>query len=337
MEKNSLGIFELAEGVTTEQMSALFFDANALVEPSYRLSQLNARGQRYYYTWNADGNIEFYPSVTTILRNVMPENRFLTEWKLSLGKDESLAYTMERANYGSAIHGMLAELMINRKFSLASVREKLKKYAERENLPIGFVDAHEEEARADIVAFAKWMTDYDVRPFAVEVALYSPTYAYAGMIDLVCSMRKYAKDDKKNGSNDERILAICDYKSGKKGFYDEYAIQLELYRMMWNENFPDRPIERIFNIAPKDYLKTVKKQPSYNFEEQTDNDVLKKIPYLLGLYGCEQESMKNVTIVSGEIDLDNGEYGDVQIFTLAELVKAHHEEQEQDETPLFAE
>lgn len=338
----------LAMGVTSEQMEALYFNAAALHEPNYRLSQLNARGNRFYYTWDAEGNPVFFPSVTTILHNVMPENKYLTEWKLSLGKEESLAYTMERANYGSFIHGMLANLMINRKFALESVRGELKKYAERENLPAGFVDAHEEEAKADIVAFAKWMMDYDVRPYAVEVALYSPEYSYAGMIDCVCNMRAFSKEDeakdrakagddaKKLAKIEEkyssRLDAIVDFKSGKKGFYDEYAIQLELYRRMWNENFPDKPIERIFNIAPKDYLKTVNKRPSYSFEEQTENPVLKRIPYLLGMYEIMDESApRNVTIVSGNIDLDNNYYGNVDTYSLAELVKIHHDERDEDD------
>lgn len=317
---------ELALGVTTEEMRAMFFNATILREPSYCLRQLNSRGKRYYYTFLDDEPV-FFPSVTTILRNVMPENRFLTEWKLSLGKEESLAYTMERARYGSFVHGQIAELMISRRYDLDCVRERLARFVEREQLPLGFVDAHEEEAKADIKAFSKWMRDYDVQPLAVEVALYSPTHGYAGMLDCVCSLRKYAKDDKKNGSNTERINTIVDFKSGKKGFYDDYAIQLELYRIMWNENFPDTPIERIFNIAPKDWLKTVKKQPSYSFEEQTENPVLRKIPHLLALNALEEEEMKKITIVHGKIDLDSEEDNNVEILSLAELIKSHQKAQ----------
>lgn len=317
---------ELAMGVTTEEMRAMFFNATILREPSYSLRQLNSRGKRYYYTFLDDEPV-FFPSVTTILKNVMPENKFLTEWKLSLGKEEAIAYTMERARYGSFVHGQIAELMIARKYNLDLVRERLAKYVEREQLPLGFVDAHEEEAKADIKAFSKWMKDYDVQPLAVEVALYSPMYGYAGMIDCVCSMRKFYKEDKKNSKNEERINAIVDFKSGKKGFYDDYAIQLELYRMMWNENFPDTIIERIFNIAPKDWLRTVKKVPSYNFEEQTENPVLRKIPHLLALNQLEEEEMKKITIVSGEIDLDSDDDNNVQILSLADLVKSHKKEQ----------
>ena len=330
---------QLALGTTTEEMKALYFNATQLREPNYRLWQLNSKGKRFYYTFNEYGEPLFFPSVTTILHNVMPENKFLTEWKLSMGKEEALAYTMERASYGTFIHGQLAELMIGRKYNLDEVREKLQKYVEREKLPLGFVDAHEEEAKADIKAFAKWMRDYDVRPYAVEVALYSPNLGCAGMIDCVCNMREFSKEDelkdiaKADGDEkklakiatkyEKRINAIVDFKSGKKGFYDEYKLQLELYRMMWNETFPDTPIERIFNIAPKDWLKTAKKAPSYNFEEQTGDPVLKRLPALLELFHLTYEEEGKVVVVSGSIDLDGEDENNVQIYTLSELVKAH--------------
>lgn len=340
----------LALGTTTEQMKALYFASTQLHEPAYRLWQLNARGERFYYTIDAEGNPVFFPSVTTILRNVMPENKFLTEWKLSMGKEEALAYTMERANYGSMVHGFLASLMISRRYNLDTLRDDIAKYVEREKLPEGFIDAHEDEAKADIIAFAKWMKEYDVRPYAVEVSLYSPSMGYAGMIDLVCNMREFSFEDEKKAiekaDGDEKKLAkiaekfssrldaIVDFKSGKKGFYDEYAIQLELYRMMWNENFPDKPIGRIFNIAPKDWTKTSGKKPSYSFEEQTDNAVLVKIPALLELHRVSSQDEKKVVVMNGTIDLDN-ETSNVSVYTLRELVKENHKEEAQDETPLI--
>ena len=336
-------------GVSAEEMKALYFNATQLRESNYYLWQLNVRGERYYCVENEPGKTLFFPSVTTILRKVMPENKFLTEWKLSLGKEESAAYTMERANYGTFIHGQLARLMISRKYNLDEVREELCKYVEREKLPVGFVDAHEEEAKADIKAFATWMWEYDVIPYAIEISLYSPTMGIAGMIDLVCNMRECPRSDeskaieKAKGDSAKlamieekfsaRLNAIVDFKSGKKGFYDEYAIQLELYRRMWNENYPDTPIDRIFNVAPKDWMRTVNKKPSFSFEEQTKNPVLRKVDALLNLFFLEEPEEKKVTIVSGMIDLDNPE-GNVEIYSLAELVALRKKE---DEEPLFAE
>lgn len=332
----------LALGTTTEQMQALYFASAQLHEPTYRLWQLNSKGERFYYTLDAEGNPIFFPSVTTILHAVMPENKFLTEWKLSLGKDEALAYTMERANYGTFVHSQLASLMILRRYNLDSLRESMGKFVERENLPEGFIDAHEDEARADIIAFAKWMKDYDVRPYAVEVSLYS-SRGYAGMIDLVCNMREFSLEDeqkaREKADGDEkklakieekfssRIDAIVDFKSGKKAFYDEYVLQLALYKEMWNENFPDKTITRIFNVSPKDWTKTAKKAPSYNFEEQTDKPIIEQLPCLLELYKMRHTDEKKVVVMSGEIDLDKDLGTNVSVYSLSELVKENHSQE----------
>jgi hypothetical protein len=265
----------------------------------------------------------------------MPENRMLTEWKLSKGKEAAEEYTLERANYGSFIHGQLATLLTYRTYNLDGVRDALSEYVTRNNLPYGFIDAHEDEAKADIIAFSRWMWEYDVRPYAIEVSLFSEN-GYAGMIDLVCNLRvisrsdeaaaraKYGADEKKLAAIEakaaERIDAIVDFKSGKKGFYDEYAIQLELYRRMWNENEPAKPIEHIFNIAPKDWTKTVKKVPSFTFEEQTNNPVLRQVDIYLDLFKLLDDDDKTVVLMGGTIDLDTPKEN-VKLYKLPELVK----------------
>lgn len=332
---------QIALGTTAEQMKAMYFNATQLKEVNYRLYQLNSRGERYYYTFSEDGEPIFFPSVTTILHKVAPENKILTEWKLSLGKEQSEAYTAERAAYGTFLHGQLEKLIIARAIDLDTIKDELVLYAESHKLTESFAESHIEEAKADIVAFAKWIKDYDVRPYAVEIALYSPSLGCAGMIDLVANLREYSLDDEqkaveKAGADAEkvakahekygaRIDAIVDFKSGKKGFYESYEIQLEIYRRMWNEQFPDTPIERIFNIAPKNWLGTVKKVPSYSFEEQTDKPSALKIEPILNLYALEEERERKIVSISGMLSLDS-ENTNVQIFNLVDLVKEHRAE-----------
>lgn len=307
------GVFEIIPGLTVEEMTAMFFDEKTLIEPPYKVWQLNSNGHRYYYKFDDNGTPEFYPSVTTILSQTMPKSEFLIKWIAEKGIDEAERYKAERAAYGTFMHAQFEELIINRFYDLDGLKAKLKDYIDNNKLPADFI-YYADDFKKDILAFAQFVLDYDVKPLAVEIALVHPVHNYAGMIDLPCTMLS------KPGSK-EYINAIVDFKSGRKGFYEEAEIQLHLYAMMWNENFPDIPIDRVFNFSPKDW----RKKPTYNLKDQTDSPNAKKIPYLLELAAIEDEKRDNTfTAVSGEISLDNEPdlTNNIVSLTLAELVKS---------------
>lgn len=306
------GAYEIAPDTTVEEMKAIFFDADALVEPSYKIWQLNSGGNRYYYRYSEDNEPEFYPSVTTILHNTLPKSPFLVNWIASKGMEEAEKYMNERAAYGTFMHAAFEKLIISGTYDLDGLKADLKEYIEKNKLPENFI-FHVDELKKDVLAFAQFCIDYQVKPLAVEVSLIHPENKYAGTIDLPCTMLE------KIGS-DNRISAIVDFKSGRKGFYEGCEIQLHLYKDMWNVNFPDMPIERVFNFAPKDW----RKKPSYNLKEQTNSVNAKKIPALLELASIEDKKKENIfTSVSGEINLfDSPNLQDnIVSLTLSELVK----------------
>ena len=306
------GTYEIAPGMTVEEMAAIFFNG-ALIEPPYKVWQLNSKGHRYYYKFDDDGTPEFYPSVTTILSQTLPKSEFLIKWIADKGIEEAERYKAERAAYGTFMHAQFEELIINRNYDLDGLKDKLKNYIEINRLPADFI-YYADDLKKDVLAFAQFVIDYDVRPLAVEIALVHPVYNYAGMIDLPCTMLV------KPGSK-ERINAIVDFKSGRKGFYEEMEIQLHMYKMMWEENFPDMPITRIYNFSPKDW----RKKPTYNIKDQTNSPNADKIPYLLGLAAVEDAKRDNtITAVFGEISLDNEPdlTNNIVSLTLAELVKS---------------
>ena len=307
------GVFEIIPGMTVEEMTAMFFDEKTLIEPPYKVWQLNSKGHRYYYRYDDAGNPEFFPSVTTILSQTLPKAPHLINWIANKGIEEAERYKGERAAYGTFMHAAFEELLINRAYDLDGLKGKLKEYIEVYRLPDDFI-YYADDLKKDVLAFAQFVLDYDVRPLAVEIALVHPYYKYAGMIDCPCTMRA------KIGSND-RINAIVDFKSGRKGFYEESEIQLGMYRDMWNVNFEQFPVTRIFNFSPKDW----RKKPSYNLKEQTESPNIRKIPYLLEIAAIEDEKRDNTfTAVSGEISLDNEPdlTNNIVSLTLAELVKS---------------
>lgn len=307
------GAFEIIQGMTVEEMKTMFFDTTALVEPPYKVWQLNSKGHRYYYRYDEQGNPEFFPSVTTILSQTMPKSQHLIKWIADKGIDEAERYKEERAAYGTFMHASFEKLIIDRVYDLDNLKTELKEYIYYQRLPEGFI-SYVDDLKKDILAFAQFMIDYDVKPLAVEIALVHPIYKYAGMIDLPCTMLE------KPGSTN-RVTAIVDFKSGKKGFYEEAEIQLHLYREMWNENFKDLPINRVYNFAPKDW----RRRPTYNLKDQTNSPNAKKMPYLLEIATIEDMKKGNIfTAVSGVISLDSNRdlVNNITSLTLSELIKS---------------
>lgn len=309
-------------GIEIVDMHSLYIDEATIIEPARRLYQINGGGSRYYYEYTEAGGVRVYPSVTTILRSTMPTPPHLLAWYMEKGPDAK-RYTQERADYGSFMHGEFAELAIARTYDLDELPARLARYVEAKSLPRDFI-YYADDLKSDMLAFAQFLLDYDVRPIAIEIALSSPRHGYAGMIDLVCTMLEHP-------DSDERITAIVDFKSGRHGFSDENAIQLGLYRSMWNENFANAQVDAIFNFAPKAW----RKKPSYTLKEQTANKALRKIPYLLALSRINGESHDDtLTHIAGRIDLEKGDVsGNVNRLSVADLIAARISERNTETAP----
>lgn len=303
---------EIAPGMTVEEIRAMFFDASALREPSYRVFQLNSDGYRYYYRYDSKGELKLFPSVTTMLKQVMPTPPALLDWMVANGKEGSTEKRDIAAAYGTFMHSQFETLIINRRYDFDNVPAVLSAYMERENVPDSLFSQWLVKIRKDVLAFAQFVKDYNVKPMAVEIGLVHPDYNFAGCIDLPCIMT-----DPKTG---KAFAAIVDFKSGRKGFFEEHELQLHLYRSMWNVNFPDSPVSRVFNFSPKDW----RLKPTYNLKDQTDSVNAKKLPHLLALATIEDEKRDNtLTIVRGVLDLDNGKIADnIMTLSLAELIKS---------------
>jgi hypothetical protein len=331
MNDQPAGVYELAQGLTAEEMVAVFFNTDALVEQPEMVYRLKGGKHRYYYTFNEAQEPVFFTSVTTMIKQTMPTSPHLIKWIADMGYEESRNYAQERADYGTFMHTEIAELLIARKYDTGTLKEKLKAFIEAEKLPVDFIN-HADELKKDILAFAQFMIDCKVKPLAIEIVLTHPTDGYAGAIDLVCEMTQEVKgywgETYKSGVNkgkpkatkkEQTFIAIVDFKSGRKGFYEEHEIQLQAYTEMWQHHFPNKQVERVFNWSPKDWRGAT---PTYNLKDQTEAKSRNKLQYLVELARIESDKRINtVTIVEGVINLDAGLDNNVVEMTLSELVK----------------
>ena len=299
-------IKEIATGITSEKLSAQFFDATKLKYQPEPLYRLDSNGHRYYYRFENDEPV-FYTSVTTLIKNTLPTQAGLTRWIADRGMDASQAEANERALYGTFLHVECGKLLVDGKYDLDKLPKLLESYLKSNKLPESKME-WANDLKKDILAKAQFIIDYNVKPLAVEIGLYHPTDGYAGTLDEVCEM-----DWKK-----DRIRAIIDIKSGKKCFYESHEIQLRAYKFMWNYHFPDANVSNVFNWSPKDW----RKSPTYNLKDQTDSKNAEKLPYLVALAKIEDEKRENkVTIIGGAIDLLSGLENNVNEYTFIDLIK----------------
>ena len=339
--KEESPVFEIAPGMTAEEMSAMFFAKDALIEAPEKVYRLNASGHRYYYTFNEQGQPQFFVSVTTFIKQTMPTSPTLLKWIAETGYIESQAYAQERASYGTFMHTQISELLINGYYDLNSIKGRLRDYIEKEQLPSNFIN-YSEDLKKDILAFAQFAIETNLKPIAIELVLTHPRDGYAGAMDLACEfdaeISGYFGEFYKTGANAgkerkttkiQRVRAIIDFKSGKKGFFEEHEVQLHAYKEMWNLHFPSTPIERVFNWSPKDWRGT---KPSYNLKDQTDSPNAKKLPYLVSLARIEDDKRDNtVVLCSGAINLETTKdlSDNISEFTLSEIVKKKTERKEE--------
>lgn len=334
------GSFEIAPGMTVEEIKAEFFNEDALQEQPEPVYRLDSSGHRYYYTFDENGEPRFYVSVTTLIKQTLPTSPQLIKWIADMGYEESQRYAAERAAYGTFMHAQIAELLITRSYNLNGLKERLKMYIESEQLPGDFIN-YADDFKKDLLAFAQFMKDTDLQPLAIELVLTNPQDGYAGAIDLCAGItieeKGFFGETYKTGANagqpkeskrKRRIRAIIDFKSGRKGFFPEHEVQLLAYKTMWNMHFAKYPVEKVYNWSPKDWKGTT---PTYNFKDQTDSKNALKLPYLVELARIEDEKRDN-TIVScaGIIDLDKPDFeGNITELSLAEVVKKRKQKTEE--------
>jgi hypothetical protein len=132
---------------------------------------------------------------------------------------------------------------------------------------------------------------------------------YAGAADLICKMI-ISKDKTIDTYWSERmfvfipvggtyqeeteVIALIDFKSGRKGFHDDNVLQLHALREQWNIEQPDLPIDVIANYGCKDYRLPIGKSEPYNYKDQSKNAALfKRWPLLVEMYHLDPIVIKD--------------------------------------------
>lgn len=295
--------------INIEQIQSLFFDSNALREPAYQVRRIDQNGNRFYVAFNPitgeylktkNGSM-FFQSVTSFIKNSQPTSIHLIKWQVERGWERAKYEAQQAADYGTLMHIWFGKLLINGSVTLDGIGEFVGIYIKEKGYTLDLLNSWTENLVSDLLAFAQWCADYEVTPLAVETTLVSLELGVAGTLDLFCKMNDKCYTEKTEKDKRKRINAIVDFKSGRKGFYDDYEVQLEAYKFLWDENFPDdlKP-DALYNFAPTDW----RKQPDYKLKNQTGATNTALLKHFVSIAEITGEGRKpSFFEYSGELEL----------------------------------
>jgi hypothetical protein len=159
------------------------------------------------------------PSVTTILSR-FKDSGGLLYWANECGLN---GQTLDQARAPATTAGTIAHAMVE-----ADIHGKV-------YTPHGSPDIIAKAANA-FAAYKSWSQMTRLEVLYTEVPLVSNIHRFGGCLDAVGIVRAVG-----NG------LAMCDWKTSN-ALYADYALQLAAYGILWNETYPDSPIEGGYHL-----------------------------------------------------------------------------------------
>lgn len=255
--------------------------ATSLLKSDKQVYRVYVDGGRMYYTLDENNRPTFYLSLTTMLSRLIPKTPHLIDWMIGLGKDNAKKYMDLRAEYGTLMHYAFGVFLTNREWDFDGTERFIDDCIAQGVIRGQYREVDwEDQINKDVAAFAQWVYDYKVETLAIEIVLVSE-HGYGTAIDLVCKLvseekaldydNPYKSGPRKGQPREVKIkkeqTALINFKSGRKGFYEEHEVQLEFERMVFEENFPEVKVDAIYNWSPKDWVTT----PSYNFKDQSES------------------------------------------------------------------
>ncbi len=306
--------------ITFENINTEWFNQEALRLPSYKVGRVNFGKGRSYIRLNQDGELvenpmRLYTSLTTAISTCAPMEDGLLDWFIKHGKQEANRLTTISQHYGTLMHLEIGKFLINGNYNLDEVETVVEDYLSENSFYEKECREWASKLRYDLVAFAQFYYDYNIKPLGIEYVLLSDK-GFGTLIDLVCKMTVKVdgldydnpyksgprKGQPRESKVDKEILAIVNFKSGRKGFYKNNGIQAIAEKMLWEENFSDMKLEGAYNWAPKDW----RTDPGYNLKDWTDAVTEEEVNAVLKLaelrYASKAENKTYISI-SGQLSI----------------------------------
>ena len=154
--------------------------------------------------------------VTTIIGGNLGWNKeALLWWANQMGLDgkNHRDVAKEAADIGTIAHAMIEADLKGKEFDMSKYEKEM-------------VD----KAETSYLAWLEWKDLVSFKVLESEKSLISEKYQFGGTIDIAAI---------------KKITAIVDLKTSK-GVYPDHKIQVAAYGRLWNENYPDNPIQAYY-------------------------------------------------------------------------------------------
>lgn len=241
--------YEKVLGDLLEQESTgTFWSGKGVAEPE--IFRLEKQSFRWYYQTNP---IQFYTSITTWLKQVMPTAYFLNKWY----KENDIEYLNERmhysSNYGTLAHIMMVLLLKHGSIDLSGIDTAVEVYwqaneMEEANLldELATKEQWISRIKNDLLCIVAFIQERNFEAIAIEwMGDYKGSekipMKWAGQVDLVGEI----------DWNGGRKTAIIDLKTGN--LYNDQVYQLIGNKLQWDQYNPDINIDLLMNLQPKDF------------------------------------------------------------------------------------
>lgn len=305
----------------------------------FRLRRIEIGKLRFYYEAieTQDGyDILLYLGSTGFIKSVLPENKYLTNWRIDLAVSMSSAEKVDEyvdltADYGTIMHMSFADICKTGRFVPDRITDIVASRVIQKNTPAFLHRMWLEAIMMDCLSFMQFIHDYEVNVLAIEFPI-----KYRGVgtcIDLVAQITTkekgfwgevYKSGDKKGEPKESyrlnTFVAIIDFKSGRKGFYDSHEAQLEYCKEAWNSFFAGTPYEvkKVFNWSPNDW----REKPTYKLKDQTDSKFNGQLDALYSMGNIFKifEIDKNQKRITNNIPLGETTDGSYEIIDLKSAI-----------------
>jgi hypothetical protein len=265
--------------MTFENVQTEWFDENALRLPDYKVGRVNFGRGRSYIRINEGGQLEsplrLYTSLTTAISSCAPMEKPLLEWHCKHGLQESERLTKVAQMYGTLMHLEIGKFLKDKVYDFDTTEAVVEDYTSEHSYWEVECKDWAMKLKYDMAAFIQFFIDYEVVPLGIEYVLLSDK-GFGTLIDLVCKITVDELGDwgevYKSGDREGQVkltkarvqkTAIINFKSGRKGFFRSNGIQIECERELWEENFPDMPIDMAMNWAPNEWIEN----PGYHIKD----------------------------------------------------------------------